>query len=235
MKILNNDFEGSDYDSKKDRARLTGQMLRIYNCMIDGKKRTLQEIQKITIDPESSISAQLRNLRKKKWGTFVVEKQRRYNGGLWEYQLLPPVEENTNQIEIQYSKENSLTDKVDEALSTISKDYIYHYNNVNYSDNILIIKTDGTAMGRIYWFHDDNSVVYLNWLSVNEESRNKGLGLELQLIRENIGVVMGAKHFMLWVEKGSWMEGWYIRRGYEYHSKHKTEKGVVWMQKDIVQ
>lgn len=45
--------------------------------MKDGKARTLKEIEDITGDPQSSISAQLRNLRKASFGSHVVTKQRR--------------------------------------------------------------------------------------------------------------------------------------------------------------
>lgn len=81
-----NDFEGSDYDAKKDKARLTGQILRVWNCMKDGHPRTLQQIKAVTGDPESSISAQLRHLRKDKWGGHEVEKKRGF-GGTWMYRI----------------------------------------------------------------------------------------------------------------------------------------------------
>lgn len=84
------DFEGSDYDPALDRKRLTGQILRIYNCMKDGVWRTLDEINVDTGDPQASISAQLRHLRKKRWGSHIVEKRRRgiENQGLFEYKLI---------------------------------------------------------------------------------------------------------------------------------------------------
>lgn len=85
-----NDFEGSDYDPGKDKARLTGQILRVYDCMIDGEWRTLAEVEGVTSDPQASISAQLRHLRKDKWGGYILNKRRRGDGGTWEYQLLSP-------------------------------------------------------------------------------------------------------------------------------------------------
>ena len=81
------DFDGSDYDSKLDRVRLTGQIERIFDCMADGKFRTLGEIEAITKDGQSSISAQLRNLRKERFGLHTVLKRRRYEAGLFEYKL----------------------------------------------------------------------------------------------------------------------------------------------------
>jgi hypothetical protein len=84
-------FDGADYSPKHDKERLTGQLLRIYTVMRDGEWRTLNHIAHCTGDPEGSISAQLRNLRKKRFGGHTVN--RRSLGdrskGLYEYQLVP--------------------------------------------------------------------------------------------------------------------------------------------------
>ena len=84
-------FNGSDYDPKVDDARLGKQHERIRTLMVDGAWRTLHEIAACTGDPPASISAQLRHLRKKRFGSWVVDKRPRGDRaeGLWEYQLLP--------------------------------------------------------------------------------------------------------------------------------------------------
>lgn len=87
---LDAEFNGSGYDTK-DHARLKGQILRIQTAMMDGAWRTLGEIEAMTGDPQASISAQLRHLRKRKFGDHVVDKRRRDDGGLWEYRLSPPL------------------------------------------------------------------------------------------------------------------------------------------------
>lgn len=83
-------FNGSDYVPALDQKRLTGQIQRVHECMIDGKFRTLGEIEAITGDPQASISAQLRHLRKERFGSYTLNKQRRGNreNGLFEYQLI---------------------------------------------------------------------------------------------------------------------------------------------------
>lgn len=81
-------FSGSDYNAALDEQRLTGQVLRIYDLMKDGKWRTLSEIEAVTRDGQSSISAQLRNLRKPSFGSHKVEKRRRTEQGLFEYRIL---------------------------------------------------------------------------------------------------------------------------------------------------
>jgi len=83
-------FDGSNYDPIFDDKRLTGQINRIYSLMVDGKWRTLEEISKLTGDGQASISAQLRHLRKERFGSHIVNKRNRGNreSGLYEYQLL---------------------------------------------------------------------------------------------------------------------------------------------------
>ena len=84
-------FDGPDYNPDLDRKRLTGQVKRIFDCMLDGKWRTLAEIKAVTGDPEASISAQLRHLRKARFGGHLIEKRRRgeETQGLFEYKLIP--------------------------------------------------------------------------------------------------------------------------------------------------
>ncbi len=83
-------FDGSDYNPEFDDKRLTGQIKRVFDCMKDGKFRTLSEIEEITGDGQSSISAQLRHMRKERFGGNTVEKQHRGDkkNGLYEYKLI---------------------------------------------------------------------------------------------------------------------------------------------------
>ena len=86
---LGSDFDGATYQRKLDFARLTGQIKRVHDCMADGCWRTLTEIADVTGDPAASVSAQLRNLRKTRFGAFVIEKRARgdRSRGLFEYRL----------------------------------------------------------------------------------------------------------------------------------------------------
>ncbi len=83
-------FDGAVYEPVVDNARLTGQLLRIWDVMRDGTWRTLGEIATVTGDPEGSISAQLRHLRKARFGAHAVEKRSRGDRahGLYEYRVL---------------------------------------------------------------------------------------------------------------------------------------------------
>ena len=80
-------FDGDDYVPPRDDPRLTRQYARIFALMRDGAWRTLADIEARTGDPPASISAQLRHMRKQRFGGHTVN--RRYLGnGLYDYQLL---------------------------------------------------------------------------------------------------------------------------------------------------
>jgi len=84
------DFDGPAYNRAADHERLSGQILRIFDLMRDGTWRTLAEIAARTGDPHASISAQLRHLRKARFGAHRIDKRPRgeRGGGLWEYRLV---------------------------------------------------------------------------------------------------------------------------------------------------
>ena len=81
------DFNGDDYQSERDKERLRGQILRVYTAIKDGRWRTLRQLAEITGDPEASVSAQLRHLRKPRFGGHEIVK-RNIKNGLYEYRLI---------------------------------------------------------------------------------------------------------------------------------------------------
>ena len=82
-------FNGPEYQPERDNPRLGAQLERIFNLMRDGEWRTLREIAAVTGDPESSVSAQLRHLRKPRFGEHMVERRKRGpGGGLFEYRVV---------------------------------------------------------------------------------------------------------------------------------------------------
>lgn len=82
-------FNGADYDHARDAARLTLQHERVLAVMQDHKPHTLSEIADITGDPEASVSAQLRHLRKARFGGHQIAKNH-LGHGLYEYRLVRP-------------------------------------------------------------------------------------------------------------------------------------------------
>lgn len=79
-------FNGADYVPERDDARLNKQLLRVKRAIADGQWKTLRMLEEETGDPQPSISAQLRHLRKARFGSHIIE--RRYvSNGLYEYRL----------------------------------------------------------------------------------------------------------------------------------------------------
>lgn len=129
----------------------------------------------------------------------------------------------------------SLDDKIPLALNCIRdhKNFIAHPTTSHWGGSVLIMEKNGKAFGRLYWFIEDDTSIYLDWLSVEKDSRKKGMGTELQKIREEMGRAMGAETAYLWVKKDSWMHDWYQRRGYKFYKDYDGEENSVWMEKNI--
>ena len=89
MKNLEPRFNGPEQDDS-DQPRLMNQNEIILKLMIDGIWRTLPEIWAETGYPPASISAQLRHLRKPRFGEYQVERRIRMAPGLYEYRVLDP-------------------------------------------------------------------------------------------------------------------------------------------------
>lgn len=82
-------FDGESFVKDKDEARLTGQCMAIFALMRDERWRTLHEIASAVRAPEASVSAQLRHLRKPRFGAHQVDKRRTApESGLYEYRVI---------------------------------------------------------------------------------------------------------------------------------------------------
>lgn len=109
---------------------------------------------------------------------------------------------------------------------------IKHYIKDGDYSSIGFMESTGIAYARAYYFADDKKTFFLDSLSVDETFRNKGIGTELQKIREQLALEKGFKYTMLWVKKRTWMRKWYQRRGYHYYKPYKEEK-AVWLRKKL--
>lgn len=110
--------------------------------------------------------------------------------------------------------------------------YITHKKENDWGNYWFFMASEGCAFARAYMYDDDKSTIYMDLLSVSPECRKQGMGLGLQMVRENLGRRLGCEFSCLWVEKGKWMEQWYERRGYKYYSDHEDGKSV-WMRKSL--
>lgn len=81
-------FSGQTYDHERDHKRLSAQYWQVFGLMADGKWRTLEAISReLDGAPTPSISARLRDMRKKRFGSHTVE--RHYvDRGLYAYRLI---------------------------------------------------------------------------------------------------------------------------------------------------
>lgn len=85
-------FDGADV-RPEDHPRLADQLARVYAVLQDGKWWTVAQMaaeirRRFGVsDPEPSLSAQLRNLRKPRFGGHQVERQRL---GAWSHYRLVP-------------------------------------------------------------------------------------------------------------------------------------------------
>lgn len=87
-KWANIQFNGPEYDPDRDNPRLSGQIERVFDLMQDSEWRSLRAIAAETNDPENSVSAQLRHLRKKRFGAHTVNRKH-IALGYYLYQLIP--------------------------------------------------------------------------------------------------------------------------------------------------
>ena len=79
--------DGATYVHERDARRLAGQHCRVLAFMQDGKWHTLSEIALHTRDPEASVSARLRDLRKPRFGSHMIEREY-VERGLFRYRLV---------------------------------------------------------------------------------------------------------------------------------------------------
>ena len=80
-------FDGDTYEPALDGPRLTTQFRRVFAFMSDQRWHTLAELALAVAGSEAAVSARLRDLRKPRFGGYLVNR-RRLENGLHEYQLI---------------------------------------------------------------------------------------------------------------------------------------------------
>ena len=86
--------DGVTFNVERDGKRLSLQHNRVLAALRDGEWWTLSELSAHTKDPEASVSARLRDLRKPRFGSHVI--QREYvRQGLHRYRLVSSGEGDT--------------------------------------------------------------------------------------------------------------------------------------------
>lgn len=82
-------FDGKTYSPEHDKTRLASLLDNVRTLMLDGRWRTLGAINRIVGGTEASVSARLRDLRKPRFGSHVVERRsvESRKRGLFEYRV----------------------------------------------------------------------------------------------------------------------------------------------------
>jgi hypothetical protein len=90
--ILFGDRDGDTFDAPVDRTPLNAQMIRVYGALAllalgldEPGWFSLSDLADLTGDPEASVSARLRDFRKKRFGGHTVDRRR--DGRLYLYRL----------------------------------------------------------------------------------------------------------------------------------------------------
>lgn len=79
-------FGGETYNRGRDYTRLKGQLLKVFRFMQDREWHTLAPIVSAAGGTTASVTARLRDLRKKKFGGYIVQANC-IKRGLWEYRM----------------------------------------------------------------------------------------------------------------------------------------------------
>lgn len=86
-----------------------------------------------------------------------------------------------------------------------SWNFITHKQKLHWGYRILLMENQGKAFGSIYWYFDEPRDLYIDMISVSEESQQKGLGTFLLKKLEYICVNdLSAEKISLWTFKNSW-------------------------------
>lgn len=78
-------FDGRTF-TPQDTQRLSRQLDIVKRCLLNGEWWTLTALAAVSGGSEAGVSARLRDLRKPRFGNYVIERQR-IAGGLYKYRI----------------------------------------------------------------------------------------------------------------------------------------------------
>ena len=113
-------------------------------------------------------------------------------------------------------------------IACVNHHFLTMKNTHDWGISMLYMEESGKAFARTYWYFDDKSTIYFDWLNVIETARGNGIATELLSI--HIKTADGLKaESCLSVKKGTWMHEWYKRKGYKDFKDNETESNTIWM------
>lgn len=101
-----------------------------------------------------------------------------------------------------------------------------------YVERFTMMEETGKAMVVLHKYQEDPTF-YLYNISIEESHRKQGLGNSILKMCEAIALQFGLTATSLYVEKGSWMESWYKRKGYVYMYDMGGSLNMVWLKKEL--
>jgi GNAT superfamily N-acetyltransferase len=101
-------------------------------------------------------------------------------------------------------------------------------NTHDWGISMLYMEESGKAFARTYWYFDDESTIYFDWLNVIETARGNGIATELLNIHLKTADDMKMES-CLSVKKETWMHEWYKRKGYKDLKDDDNESNNIWM------
>lgn len=79
-------FDGETYVAERDGERLGAQLVAVRDALLDHRWHTLADLALAARASEASVSARIRDLRKRRFGAYVVEREY-VARGLWRYRI----------------------------------------------------------------------------------------------------------------------------------------------------
>lgn len=110
----------------------------------------------------------------------------------------------------------------------------YDWGNENKRYYFYAIDNDSIiGQGQVYYCETlfGLKIFHLSEMNVIEEYRKRGIALQLQEAREKLAKELEGDYIRIWVNKDSWMEKWYERRGYKFYAEMDIKQN--WMYKKL--
>jgi len=80
-------FDGRTFNPERDGERLGKQMAAVKALMLDGEWHTIAELGRKVQGSDAAVSARIRDLRKRRYGGYNVEREY-VADGLWRYRVV---------------------------------------------------------------------------------------------------------------------------------------------------
>lgn len=120
---------------------------------------------------------------------------------------------------------------LEKIISDIDSNFIFHIEPESWGTTLILMEKQGKAYMSIYWHDDDNTTIYIDYISVDVKVQKQGIGTKLKRIAEEIGTYIGSSYTQTLVDKNKWLYEWYKKCGYADYKYY--DKDYIWMRKSL--